>query len=150
MEGGVAVNSVLQFNAAFEAVMIAVPAGYCWLERLAVCIVTVSWQRSSGAILTVVEYTLLFWRVDVVNNIQKHPKWPILPPLLHIEHLLALICSRVIVGVRVCAKHDSLADKIEYMAGTTEPSIAGAEAVHRAELVNSSIVVEGVVKYKVA
>jgi hypothetical protein len=36
------------------------------------------------------------------------------------------------------------------MAGTKEPSIAGAEAVHRAELVNSSIVVEGVVKYKVA
>ena len=70
--------------------------------------------------------------------------------MLYIKHLLTLICSRVIVGVRVCAKHDSLADKIKYIAGTTEPLIAGAEAVHRAELVNSSIVVKGVIKYKVA
>lgn len=130
--------------------MKAVPACYNWLKRLAACIVTASWQRSSGAILTVVEYTPLFRRVDVVNDIEKHSKWPILPPLLHIERLLALTYSRVLVGVRVRAKHDSLADKIEYMAGTTEPSIAGAEAVHGAKLVNSSIVVEGVIKYKVA
>jgi hypothetical protein len=86
----------------------------------------------------------------VIDNIKKHSKQAFLPPLLHVKLLLILVLYHVLVGVRVSAKHNSLANKVEYIASATEASIASAEAVQRAKLINSSVIIVSVIKYKVA
>jgi hypothetical protein len=43
-----------------------------------------------------------------------------------------------------------LANKVKYVASAAEAAIRGREVVHRSEFVNSSVVIIGVIKHKVA
>ena len=62
--------------------------------------------------LAAIEEIVLFRRTDIINDVQKHTKRTILSPLFYIKLLLFKVVRRVIIGVAILTKHDSLANKI--------------------------------------
>ena len=69
--------------------------------------------------------------------------------LLQVQLLCIKLLSSVIVSVFVSAKYNSLANKIKRIRATTEASIGSVKVVYAAKRGDRSIVVSGVIEYKV-
>ena len=75
------------------------------------------------------ETGVLFRRVDVVDNVQKHSERTLPSPVSHELLLISLIAWAVIIGVFVFAKHHSLADKIDSMRSAAKTVPSGSKSI---------------------
>jgi hypothetical protein len=68
---------------------------------------------------------------------------------LHIHLLYIKLFSNVIIRLFVSAKYNSLANKVKRIRATIEALIGSVKLIYVSNCVNCSIIVSGVVKYKV-